>query len=490
MAERYLEREDKYDVDPGWRLPELASGLPSGSRQERTTVRFSSLYYDTADFALLNQRITLRRRTGDSDTGWQLKLPEGAARLELRLPDKEGPKVPTELQDLTLGIRLGARLVPVAKIDTERRVLQIVDNAGRQLAEVADDLVLAAALGETVTISRWREVEVELGAGDEALLRAVGDRLREAGARLALGPSKLARALDRQPAAPESPKAGLATVVFDYLNSQYQALITGDLALRQGETSSHQTLLLHQTRVAAHRYRSVLRVFADLFETTAATDLDRELRWYAGLLGEVSGCQILGKRLGKAARALPERLVLGPSAPSIEQQLRDEELIAQRQLSQAMATPRYLALLRCLGEWQRQPPLTPAAHQPASRLVNYLDDAEHKSASRLRNAIRAGASDVELRRAHKAARRARYTAELSVRLLGKPARHVLKESKRLQAQLGEHHERVVAAGTLLRLGAGAESRVGESGFSYGILYCKQRHEVEAGRQSFKVARKN
>jgi hypothetical protein len=37
--------------------------------------------------------VTLRRRVGDTDSGWQLKVPEGDARVELR-EDLNGAGVP------------------------------------------------------------------------------------------------------------------------------------------------------------------------------------------------------------------------------------------------------------------------------------------------------------------------------------------------------------------------------------------------------------
>jgi hypothetical protein len=52
------------------------------------------------------------------------------------------------------------------------------------------------------------------------------------------------------------------------LGAQYAALIAGDLALRRGQDA------IHDTRVATRRYRSVLRVFADLFDPDHATTLD------------------------------------------------------------------------------------------------------------------------------------------------------------------------------------------------------------------------
>ena len=44
---------------------------------------------------------------------------------------------------------------------------------------------------------------------------------------------------------------------------------------------------IHDTRVAIRRLRSTIRVFGKLVDSSAAGHLDEELKWFAGLLGEV-----------------------------------------------------------------------------------------------------------------------------------------------------------------------------------------------------------
>ena len=93
---------------------------------------------------------------------WQLKLPRGAARLELELG---GPpaRPPAELVDLLPAYLRGAALVPVARLRTRREVVLA------QGAEIVDDSV-AVLEGQRVS-RRFREVEVELIDGDEKALR-------------------------------------------------------------------------------------------------------------------------------------------------------------------------------------------------------------------------------------------------------------------------------------------------------------------------------
>ena len=99
------------------------------------------------------------------------------------MPLGRGRPCPAELARL---IRVHARtaaLRPVARIATLRRRRVLLDDAGNSLAEVVDDEVSAQSMGEVTTLSRWREVEVELTGGGRLLLVAADDRLRKAGLR-------------------------------------------------------------------------------------------------------------------------------------------------------------------------------------------------------------------------------------------------------------------------------------------------------------------
>ena len=75
-----LEREDKWDVNDRFVLPRLHD-LIDGGEVDRTTIHLESEYYDTADHDLQSHGIVLRRRDGDDDTGWQLKVPDSKGRL-------------------------------------------------------------------------------------------------------------------------------------------------------------------------------------------------------------------------------------------------------------------------------------------------------------------------------------------------------------------------------------------------------------------------
>ena len=105
---------------------------------ERSTVTLSSAYYDTPDGDLRTHGVLLRRRDGDDDTGWQLKVPDAEGRVEIRTALSDAP--PAELTHALTGMRLGKPLVNVATIRTTRDRYRITDRKRDRLcAEVADD---------------------------------------------------------------------------------------------------------------------------------------------------------------------------------------------------------------------------------------------------------------------------------------------------------------------------------------------------------------
>jgi inorganic triphosphatase YgiF len=198
----YLETEQKYDADADFVLPDL-SGLDGYAKVTRPQRYYlSATYFDTEEFDLNKNRITLRRRVGGADEGWHLKLPvRKDTRQELRAPLGEGSTgtVPARLAEQVEDVTAGRPLHPIAILDTERTVVRLTSPAGEALAEVADDRVTATQLDEPAREPMtWREIEVEAVArnsGALGLLEAAGRALREAGARRSSFGSKLARLL-------------------------------------------------------------------------------------------------------------------------------------------------------------------------------------------------------------------------------------------------------------------------------------------------------
>src|SRR6476469_3809427 len=212
-----LERELKWDVDEHFAVPRL-DDIVAGSDVERSTVSLNSAYYDTTDGDLQTHGVLLRRRDGDDDTGWQLKVPDAEGRVEIRTGLSDTP--PSELTDALTGMRL----VNVATIRTTRDRYRITDPRRHRLcAEVADDHVLASIDDRLLA---WREIEVELGPAARSVPRRLTKRLIEAGAKPGRYPSKLARVSPTaRPEALGGTAAGRA--VASYLTEQIDTIFDG-----------------------------------------------------------------------------------------------------------------------------------------------------------------------------------------------------------------------------------------------------------------------
>jgi CHAD domain-containing protein len=462
MVSIHRERELKLDVSLDYQLPRLDE-LTGGELRERA-VELRSTYYDTAERSLLRHFLTLRRREGDEDTGWQLKVPAGDARSELSLPLDGGEAVPSGLVELLRGVAGDAEIRPVAVVRTARSIVSVRGGDG-VLAEIADDRVTGTALGNAARISEWRELEVELADGDEALLERIATELIDAGATPARVSSKLARTLDGAGAAPpDLPEGGAA--LRSYLTEQARALVAGDIALRQGEH------VVHPTRVGVRRVRSVLRVFA-LLLTPDAVGFDPELSWYQNLLGDVRDRQVQRAHFREVLADLPPESVLGPVPARIDNSLAAEEAAATEQLMAALDTDRYRALLDTVAGWAWQPPFAADAELDMASVRALSKAARRKAAKRLRAAV--ASEDTELlHRARKAAKRARYATEILASAAdgrrGERAQRRVERYKDLQDVLGAHQDAVVSQELLRRLGAATASQADENGFTFGLLY--------------------
>jgi inorganic triphosphatase YgiF len=183
-VKRSLERELK--LDPG---PEFA--LESLDGEAKETRVFTSVYHDSADRSLARLGITLRRRTENGRSAWQLKLPRDNGRLEIEAP---GPPAapPAEIAELLRAALLGRALESVAELRTQRSVL-IVQGPKGSVAEVVVDAVDVMD-GRGVSDS-FSEVEIELLSGADAALRKLGKRIAKAGAAPGDGRPKVFRAM-------------------------------------------------------------------------------------------------------------------------------------------------------------------------------------------------------------------------------------------------------------------------------------------------------
>jgi CHAD domain-containing protein len=488
VADTHREIETKFDVAPDFTigdLAEFAEFAGHGSSVHSQTVQLASAYYDTAEQSLLRSRLTLRRRTGETDTGWHLKVPGAGFRTELHWPLAGNDEAPEELRRLIRPFTGGADLLPTVTLKTTRTAHRAIAADGRLVFELADDEVRAVSEGVPVMTPRWRELEVELGpAGTTAVLERATSLLLARGAFPSRWGSKLQRALIGQPE--DLAEGTAAATLLAYLRAQFDAITAGHFAISlkpfEAGASSEPHEAIHQTRVATRRLRAALRIFAPLFEAEPAARLQDELAWFAAELGEVRDREVLRSRLARAVEDLPAYLVVGPVASRIDEVLLTELRQHADALLATMRDERYGVLVQDLAGWRAQPPFTPEAAEPAELLGEYVAAAERKVAKRMRRAAGDNTPAERLHDARKAGKRARYAAEAAAPALGEQASKIAKRASRLQTVLGEHQDAIVATELLRRI-ADQVADEGQNAFTYGILVADQRRIATASAQA-------
>jgi CHAD domain-containing protein len=472
------EQEERFEVGPDWAIPQLERLVPDGGRLDQDVRHFENTYFDTPGAGLRLFGVTLQRRVGGSETGWQLKVPNGTARTELQSSVRTRV-LPPALGKAVAGLRAGERLDAVVAVNTARTAYRVLNSDGEPVLEIADDHLDSGPPDGESRLHSWREVEVELGpAGTKKDLKRARKLLRAAGATLSIGRPKLDRALGPTPSNGEelAVKAGtVGELVSVYLAAQCDVLASNDIGLRTGAAA------VHQTRVAARRLRSTLRTFHDLFDAAPVEKLNNELAWYTDLLGQVRDREVLNARLTTLIADLPPEHVRGPVEAEITKTLAKERDDATQRLNAAMRTRRYQHLVQLLRAWKTAPQFTDAAAGKNTTAVKYVEEAKRKADKRLRKAD----DDIErLHRARKAEKRLRYAAELAEPADGRMKR-IARDAKELQTLLGEHQDAVVAANFLSTVSAAPDGENDDSGFTYGVLVANELNRAADIRESLR-----
>ena len=488
------EVELKFRVSPPFQLPELVGDKTGIATVSKGQVKeLCAVYWDTSDLRLAREGITLRHRSGEGAAdGWHLKLPVH----EAGVPDasagtrdeihETGPDdhVPAALRDLVEVYLRAAVLGPVATLQTIRTSYELLDDNGRPLAELVDDLV--AVINQGHVAGRFRELEVEDMGGGLAVLDDVGTVLRAAGAVGGEFVPKVVRALGpRATADPDPPKP--ATVdpkdparlaVQAMLRRYVRAFMANDQAVRRGADDG-----VHQMRVAARRLRSALRTFRPLVDTAWAQSLRSELAWIADSLGGARDAEVLLARLRTDLDALPPELVIGPVRAKIEQAVGGDLATARDAAMATLRSERYLALVDRLIAAGWDPMTTPMAERPTGEVMpELINDAWMKLAKGANRVRRRRATDDDWHRTRIAAKRARYSAESVSPIFGKPARTLARQAEAVQELLGEHQDAVVAADVLRRLAVAPRS--GSIAFTLGLLHARQQQVIARTRDDF------
>ncbi|MDH6141844.1 CHAD domain-containing protein [Kitasatospora sp. GP30] len=455
-------------------LPRVAEVVPAGTAE---SVR---LCWDTTDLRLLAHGGALERRQGAAGGAWQLTLPDGT---EL---SGTGATVPAELHDRIRSYTGGRPLHPVLRISSHRARSLLRDHHGRTLAELDRTEVVAQPLGGPPGPGRlagWTRTEVRLLRSRPRLLAALDGRLRADG--LTEVPATVPQAVLVHPATLSAPAPGSAgAALAAYLRRQCAQLLALDGAVRRDEADS-----VHQMRVCARRLRSSLTSCRSLLRQTGAADIAVELRWLGQVLGAARDAETTGQRLAAAAEQLPPELALDNPAAGLAERFRQRYAAAHQEVREVLDSERYFTLLAAVEQLAADPPLRRRAGRGRTELECLLRREQRRTGHRLNRALaldEGPTRDEALHAARKAAKRARYTAELA------GAKPLARRMRTIQETLGSYQDAVVAEHLLPTLAAEAHA-AGANSFSYGLLHAAQRplarSALAAARPAWQRARK-
>jgi CHAD domain-containing protein len=484
-----VEREVKLGAWPGFRLPDLDNIAPWVRAAEASDRQLGATYYDATDLRMVRAGVTLRHRSGEggADGLWTVKVPvpgkEGEDRTEFKV---EGPpdSMPEGVRTVVRGVLRHADLVPVARLVTQRHLVELRDGGGRLLGEVADDEV-SVLEGERIA-ARFREVEVEAVPGaPPTLLPAVVDQLRAAGAGEPDTTPKLVRALGPRALAPPDPAvpaldkdATAAAVVQAAIAASVQRLLAHDPVVRLDSSPAG----VHQARVSTRRLRSDLKTFRSLVEEEWADSLRADLKELASALGAVRDADVLGQRLEHAAEGL-DRLD-APHAVRLTRRLQRQREQYRSTLLVLFDSDAYLDLLDRLVDAGRSPRLTEAADAPATKVMAELAAVPWRKLRKEVDRLGPRPTDEELHQVRIRAKRARYAAEAVSTAIPAAAKHASAIAD-LQGVLGDQHDAVVAEQWLRDAVLEGASR--QQALVAGLLVAAERQDGVSQRKAWKDA---
>ncbi len=498
-----LEEERKYDVDAGFRLPDLSECVPEDGRLiVRPPQKLRATYYDTADLRLARSGASLRYRRGD-DEPWTVKLPTNAPGIRNEISMAGPPSTPPEgLLDLVTVYTRGAAVAPVIVLSTVRRAHQLCDRDDRIAVEVVDDVV-SVLEGRRVSL-KFREIEVERKAGKARLLDRVEVALRDAGAVVggqsdftpkhvrALGLPATGPADWPVPPARVPKRATVADVISAAIRRDIARIVAHDPLVRLRAAVGKDDTAVHQMRVGCRRLRSDLRTFAPVLDRGWTSELRTELGWLGAALGAARDAEVLRARLRQTA----DVDLLAPLEDATVARI-DADLAARHEdslqtLDKVLNEERYHRLLDSLLVAATEPRLGRRAAEPAdSVLPDLVGRPWRRFALGGHGAVGAGQLDeADPDETWHAVRingkRARYAVEAVAGVLGGEASVLARALTKVQDLLGEHQDAAVAAETWRAI-ANADPDDHALALTAGRLYERERAAVRSARAVFPAA---
>ena len=213
-------------------------------------------------------------------------------------------------------------------------------------------------------------------------------------------------------------------------SAQIRAVLAAQRRCLEEHRTAETARDVHRSRVATRRIRTIARATQPIVGDVLVP-VEEELRWFAAVLGAVRDLDVLLDHLRPQIETLDDDV---DGAKLVAAALERQRLFRNKELTAAIASPRYDALLESLASAiasipASDQPLTPFAARELGKLrraASQLDGAE---------------SDGAVHALRIRAKRARYVAEL---VGGAKSARAARALARVQDLAGTHQDAVVA----------------------------------------------
>ena len=206
-------------------------------------------------------------------------------------------------------------------------------------------------------------------------------------------------------------------VVFSVLRVAVLRIAGTDADARRGDPEG-----IHRLRTTTRRLRSELRSLENLVDGRWREQLEGELKWLAGRLGEVRDLDILLARLKKGARRAGPTTVR--ARPRWHPFSRHSRPAASKPPGRSMTPCGAIAIAVSWPASSERPSdrrLSDAASEPCRSALPAVAAAAWRRLKKQGRGLRPSDPDAEFHELRKRAKRARYTAELIAPIMGRRA---------------------------------------------------------------------
>jgi CHAD domain-containing protein len=198
---------------------------------------------------------------------------------------------------------------------------------------------------------------------------------------------------------------------------------------------------VHQARIALRRLRAELRTLRPVLVRSWVEELNTELKWLAGVLGEIRDADVWLEQLDAHVLRMPAADI--PAGRALIGRLRQERDVARGRLSEALASDRYRALVAQIADGSTDPPMKegdPRSDAPARTVLPGLVARRWRQLRQGVAELDDDPSDEALHEIRKRAKKLRYGAEAAAPVLGHQAARLAKVAHDMQDTLGEIHD--------------------------------------------------